>query len=318
MPELPEVETICRTLAPMLVGSAFARAELVWPGCVANGSASDFEASLAGSLCTGISRRGKYLLIALDHSRWLGVHLRMTGRFTMMDGGADRDRHLRAVLHLKDGRELHFIDQRKFGRLALAIGVDGLRHFLRRLGPEPVIDDARTSHLEPGHDGEGGGPGFEQVPNPDFMTSASLAARFSGRRAPIKSLLLDQKSVAGLGNIYVDEALFRACIHPLRSAGSLGADEIGNLCQAIHDALAQGIENRGTTLSDYRDALGESGSNQAKLLVFRRNGKPCPVCGTDIIRLRVSARGTHVCPRCQVDPTELSAPLNPPKPTRTQ
>ncbi|NDF39925.1 MAG: hypothetical protein EB140_13515, partial [Proteobacteria bacterium] len=170
-------------------------------------------------------------------------HLRMTGRFTMMDGGADRDRHLRAVLHLKDGRELHFIDQRKFGRLALAIGVDGLRHFLRRLGPEPVIDDARTSHLEPGNDGEGGGPRFEQVPNPDFMTSASLAARFSGRRAPIKSLLLDQKSVAGLGNIYVDEALFRACIHPLRSAGSLGADEIGKLCQAIHDALAQGIED---------------------------------------------------------------------------
>lgn len=240
MPELPEVETICRTLAPMLVGSAFARAELVWPGCVANGSASDFEASLAGSLCTGISRRGKYLLIALDHSRWLGVHLRMTGRFTMMDSGADRDRHLRAVLHLKDGRELHFIDQRKFGRLALAIGVDGLRHFLRRLGPEPVIDDAGSSHVGPGHDGDGGGPGFEQFPNPDFMTSANLASRFSGRRAPIKSLLLDQKSVAGLGNIYVDEALFRACIHPLRSAGSLGADEIETLCQAIHDALAQG------------------------------------------------------------------------------
>lgn len=312
MPELPEVETICRTLAPMLVGSAFARAELVWLGCIANGSAPDFEASLAGSICTGISRRGKYLLIALDHSRWLGVHLRMTGRFTMMDGGADRDRHLRAVLHLKDGRELHFIDQRKFGRLALAIGVDGLRHFLRRLGPEPVIDDAGSSHRQAGQDGDSRGCGFENVPDPDFMTPASLASHFSGRRAPIKSLLLDQQSVAGLGNIYVDEALFRARIHPLRSGGSLVAHEIDHLYQAISDALAQGIENRGTTLSDYRDALGGTGSNQTKLLVFRQNGKPCPVCGAEIIRLRVSARGTHICPRCQVEPSDPSAPQRPP------
>ncbi len=316
MPELPEVETIRRTLAPVLVGSVFARAELVWPGCVANANAPDFEASLAGSTCTGIGRRGKYLLIALDHSRWLGVHLRMTGRLTMMDGDADRDRHLRAVLHLDDGRELHFIDQRKFGRLALAIGVDGLRHFLRRLGPEPVVNDARTAHRQPGQDGDSGGAGFENVPDPDLLTPASLAARFSGRRAPIKSLLLDQKSVAGLGNIYVDEALFRARIHPLRSAGSLELAEIGNLCQAIHDALAQGIENRGTTLSDYRDALGDTGSNQTKLLVFRRNGKPCPICGTDIIRLRVSARGTHVCPSCQVEPTSPCASSHPPKPMR--
>ncbi|MSQ43508.1 MAG: bifunctional DNA-formamidopyrimidine glycosylase/DNA-(apurinic or apyrimidinic site) lyase [Chloroflexi bacterium] len=312
MPELPEVETICRTLAPILVGSAFARAELVWPGCVGNGSAPDFEASLAGSICTGISRRGKYLLIALDHSRWLGVHLRMTGRLTMMDSGADRDRHLRAILHLQDGHELHFIDQRKFGRLTLAFGVDGLRHFLRRLGPEPAIDDAQSSDRHPGEADDSGSSGFENVPGPDFMTASSLASRFSGRRAPIKSLLLDQQSVAGLGNIYVDEALFRARIHPLRSGGSLAAHEIRNLYQAIRDALAQGIENRGTTLSDYRDALGGTGSNQTKLLVFRRNGKPCPVCGAEIIRLRVSARGTHVCPRCQVDPSEPSAPLRPP------
>ncbi len=312
MPELPEVETICRTLAPILVGSAFARAELVWPGCIGNGSAPDFEASLAGSICTGISRRGKYLLIALDHSRWLGVHLRMTGRFTMMDSGADRDRHLRAVLYLQDGRELHFIDQRKFGRLALAFGIDGLRHFLRRLGPEPVIAAARSSDSHPGEADDTAGSGFANVPGPDFMTAASLASRFSGRRAPIKSLLLDQQSVAGLGNIYVDEALFRARIHPLRSGGSLGTAEIGNLCEAILESLAQGIENRGTTLSDYRDALGGTGSNQTKLLVFRRNGKPCLVCGTEIIRVRVSARGTHVCPRCQVEPTATSAAVRPP------
>jgi len=173
---------------------------------------------------------------------------------------------------LDDGSELHFEDQRKFGRLYFTDGAVALDEVLARLGPEP-LDEA--------------------------FTRDTLRDLLRARRAQLKPLLLNQSFVAGLGNIYVDEALFRARLHPLRRSDSLEQDEIDRLHEGIVAALLQGISNRGTTLSDYRDAWGMTGKNKERLLVFRREGKPCTVCGKPITKIRVAQRGTHFCPTCQ-------------------
>lgn len=272
MPELPEVETIRSDLAPHVTGRSFVNVELSWPGCVALPSPEAFVSTLPGCRIEKSDRRGKFLLFRLAGGGALVVHLRMTGRLRWVEAGAPRHRHVRGVLTLDSGSELHFEDQRKFGRLYLATDDLLLENVLRRIGPEP-LDDA--------------------------FTVDALRALLRGRQARLKALLLDQRFLAGLGNIYVDEALFRSQLHPLRRSDTLGEHEIERLYQGIVEALRQGIVNRGTTLSDYRDAWGTAGLNRERLLVFRREGKPCPRCGRPIEKVRVAGRGTHLCPHCQ-------------------
>jgi len=295
VPELPEVETIRADLERRIVGKRIGRVELLWPGCLATPSPEEFCNELPGHLIERAGRRGKFLVLDLDRGASgvpaphppgptdpavqlshaaLTVHLRMTGRLRLRLPRPDEERpkHLRAVIALTDGEALWFEDQRKFGRLYFTRTPDELAAVLRKLGPEPLEA---------------------------AFTRDALASLLRGRRAQLKPLLLNQAFVAGLGNIYVDEALWRARLHPLRRSDTLTTKEVTNLHEAIVHALHQGIVNRGTTLSDYRDAWGTAGMNREQLAVFRRQGKPCPRCRTPIEKIRVAQRGTHFCPRCQ-------------------
>jgi formamidopyrimidine-DNA glycosylase len=272
MPELPEVETIRADLDRHVVGRCFTGAEVFWHRTVDRPPLEEFSAALSGRCIERTDRRGKYLILHLSGGAALVVHLRMTGRLTWRERGAPRSRHLRAVLHLDDGLDLHFEDQRKFGRLYLVPDAPGLEVVLSTIGPEPL--DAAFSRQQ-------------------------LKTQLAGRRAQLKALLLDQRFLAGLGNIYVDEALYRAKLHPLRRSDTLTPREVTRLHHGIVAALRQGIANRGTTLSNYRDAWGAAGLNRERLLVFHRAGTPCQRCGSPIQKVRVAGRGTYVCPTCQ-------------------
>ena len=278
MPELPEVETIVRGLRAPLVGRQVTGVRVGWENLVARPrpelaegpAVEEFERGLVGQRILGLKRRGKYLVFALSGGGSLIVHLRMTGRLMIKDSGDELDKHDHLIFELDDGRELRFNNVRKLGRVYL---VDDEDEIVGELGPEPLDDD---------------------------FAAADFAALLSVRRGKIKPLLLNQRFVAGIGNIYADEALFAARIHPERKADSLTAEEIERLYNAIRQVLAQGIQNRGTTFSDYLDAEGREGGNQEYLRVFRRTGQSCPRCGTPIERTVVSGRGTYFCSRCQM------------------
>src|SRR5258707_5816496 len=270
MPELPEVEFVARQLRDDLVGRRIRRAKVFWPRAIQGLAVPEFEAGLAGRVVTAIGRRGKYLLIYLDDGAVLLVHRRMSGNLRLAAPDEDEP-YVRVAVMLDDDRRLLYTDPRKFGRLALA-RAEELPALFAALGPEPL--DAS-------------------------FTVEALAARLVGRRGPIKAALLDQSVVAGLGNIYADEALFRAGIHPLRPAGALDSTEVAALHAGIVGALRAGIEHGGTTFSRYRDAYGESGTNRQHLEVYQRTGEPCLRCGTPIERIVVGQRGTHFCPSCQ-------------------
>lgn len=269
MPELPEVETIARGLREPLVGRQFTGVRVGWENLVARPTVEEFVRGLVGQRILGVKRRGKYLIFALAGGGSLIVHLRMTGRLLIKNSGDELDKHDHLIFELDDGQELRFNNVRKLGRVYL---VDDEDEIVGRLGPEPLDDD---------------------------FTSADFAALFSTRRGKIKPLLLNQRFIAGVGNIYADEALFAARIHPERRADTLTAEEIENLYHSIRQVLTQGIQNRGTTFSDYLDAEGRKGRNQEYLRVFRCTGRPCPRCGMTIERTVVGGRGTYFCPRCQ-------------------
>lgn len=268
MPELPEVETIRRDLAAHLVGRRFVGVELYWAGAVKHPSPEELPKRLVGRRIVALDRRGKYLLLHLDEG-CLIFHLMMSGALLLRPAQASWERFTRNVFFLDDALELRFVDPRKLGRIWL---VKDENEIVGKLGPEPLV----TS-----------------------FSKEVLTKRLSSRKAPIKPLLLDQELVAGLGNIYADEALFVAGIHPLRPAQSLSSREMQQLYNGIVRVLRQGVENRGTTLSDYQDAHGRAGNNREALQVFRRRGQPCPRCGTALERIVVRGRGTHYCPRCQ-------------------
>lgn len=270
MPELPEVEHVARQLRAKLVGRRIVRARVAWPRSIQGMDAAEFVGRMAGREVRGIGRRGKYLLIYLDDDEVLVVHRRMSGNLILADED-DEALYVRVAFDLDDGRRLLYSDPRKFGRIAL-VAVDALERSLPALGPEPL--------------------------EPEF-TPETLAARLAGRERPIKALLLDQSVVAGLGNIYADEALFRAGIHPLRSAGSLTRREVAALHGGIQGALQSGIEHGGTTFGRYRDIYNEAGANREHLEIYQRTGQPCVRCGTAIQRIVVAQRGTHFCPQCQ-------------------
>ena len=270
MPELPEVETIARDLDAQLVGHRIVDVQVLWARSVDGCSIDAFRDRLRGHEVIRVGRRGKYLIFQLDAQLFMLVHLRMTGQLLLCPLSADAQKHVRVAFELDDGRQLLFRDMRKFGRIYL---VRDPGEIVAKLGPEPFSDQ------------------FDEK---------AFADRLGRRRGMLKPLLLDQSFIAGIGNIYADEALFAAGLHPRRCADSLGEEDISRLFEAIRQVLKTAIANRGTTLSDYQDARGQKGRNQHHLTVFRRAEEPCPRCGRPIQRDRVSGRGTFFCANCQV------------------
>lgn len=276
MPELPEVETVRRIIAPHITGQQVtgvtlhdftAVLETTLPGV-------DPVPLLQGRLVSGTERRGKYLAIRLEPDLRLIVHLRMTGRLLLTPVDADPIRFEHAAIHLSDGHDLRFGDQRKFGRLTLATN-DDWRALDQRLGPEPF--SAR-------------------------LTGTLLHTGLARRHGPIKNALLDQHLIAGLGNIYVDEALYRTRIHPLQRANTLTYADTSRLLRAIRHVLNLALDNQGTTFSTFENPYGEAGSNATFLRAYdrARRGERCPRCGTPFERLVVAGRGTSFCPSCQL------------------
>jgi formamidopyrimidine-DNA glycosylase len=269
MPELPEVETIRRRLHPELVGRVVEDVRVLDPS-VSRQSEAELRQLLVGRAVESTARRGKWLIIDLGEVLMV-VHLRMTGRLIWLPTEEDRGRAPRFCIELDDGRTLHFFDVRRFGGL-WAVPAGKAAAFFAGLGPEPL--------------------------DPSF-TVARLREQLTGRRAPLKSFLTDQRRLAGVGNIYADEALFRARLHPLRLAGSLGPREVRRLHAAIVETLQLGIEHEGSSVESFVDPAGSRGRFQEILNVYQRTGEPCQVCGTPIRRIVVGGRGTHFCPRCQ-------------------
>jgi formamidopyrimidine-DNA glycosylase len=274
MPELPEVETVVRDLRAHGLEGAVVRAVAVrWHRTVAGQPPERFAAALRGRRIVRVSRRGKHILLALDNGQVLQIHLRMTGKLRFAEPGSKPGPHDHVVVTLGDGRRLVFNDTRKFGRFRLADAADPA---LTLLGPEP-LDEAFTVKV--------------------------LQRQLAGKRRMIKPLLLDQAVVAGLGNIYVDESLWQARLHPERRADTLTPADVRRLHEAIREVLARAVRNNGTTLgageANFYSVAGRRGRNADALRVFRRTGEPCPRCGKPIARSVVGQRGTHYCPACQ-------------------
>jgi formamidopyrimidine-DNA glycosylase len=273
VPELPEVETVRRRLEPVLVGHRFEHVQIEDTRLTRPEDPVEVAAELTGERVAALERRGKYLVVRFESGRVLLIHLRMTGTLLHLpDGRSAGVPHRRAVVTLEDGSDVVYRDIRRFGTWLL-VEPDELDPYLgARLGREPL---GRT------------------------FTTRALAAQLAGRRAPVKAALLDQRTLAGLGNIYVDEALWRARIHPLRPARELEPDEVKALREGIRRALTAGIARQGATLRDYRQPDGSSGSMQHEFKVYGRTGEPCDRCGTPIEKTRVAGRGTWYCPSCQ-------------------
>jgi formamidopyrimidine-DNA glycosylase len=288
MPELPEVETVARQLEPEIEGRRIELLEVLdgrWSRPV---PPEQLGAEVSGSTIEGLGRRGKYLLLGLSGERTLVMHLRMTGNLVLVEGDDILDpaegrllyqgertteaRHLRARFVLEGGRELWFTDPRRFGE-AFLIADEKLEERFAKLGAEPF--------------------------SPQF-TAEGLGRVAAGRTAPLKSFLLDQSKIAGVGNIYADEALYRARLHPLSPAGSMKPEHLEALRDAVVAALQAGIDAGGSSIDDYRDGRGEKGTMQEKFLVHTREGQPCPSCGGEIVRIVVGGRSTYFCPDCQV------------------
>ena len=280
MPELPEVETIKNELLPHIVGRQVTGVTLFWEGIVRQPPVKEFCSRLIGQRLTGLARRGKYLIFSLTSGEVLIIHLKMTGSLLLKPASAEMGKFIRAIIHLDNGTEIHFRDPRKFGLMRLVEDADFIDD---KLGPEP---------LEAG------------------FTPQVLAQRLSNRTAPIKALLYDQTVIAGIGNMYADEALFAARIHPLRPGGSLSLEEVEHLYQAIQQVLWSAIGNKGASTDTYFRPDGTRGTAHFQFQVAHRlNGESCPVCGTPIERITVRNRGTYFCPKCQ---PPSPPPQNPP------
>ena len=267
MPELPEVETIRSQLAPRLEGRTIVRAEILDPRLTRPYDLFEVAEELEGDTVVAVERRGKYLLVRLESGLGLLVHLRMTGSFGFVPVS-----HERAVLELDDGSRVVYRDVRRFGTWLVLESAELEPYLAAKNGPEPL------------------GPRF---------SARWLATQLARRKAPLKAVLLDQRVVAGLGNIYADEALWRARVNPLRPANGLTDDEVALVTRAIRAALRAGIERHGSTLRDYAAPDGASGAMQEEFRVYGRDGEPCRRCRTLIVKTRVGGRGTWFCPHCQ-------------------
>ena len=269
MPELPEVETFVRALRAPLVGRTITAVRNDWPRHINVPPPAELIRRIAGRRVQAIDRRGKYLVFTLSDDETLIIHLKMTGHLTVVPADKPTDPYAHTIFELDDGRELRFRDPRKFGRVYL---VHNPADVLGPLGPEPLTDE---------------------------FTIAELDARLAGRKRVLKPLLLDQTFIAGIGNIYADEALFHAGIQPTRRSDTLTTGEIAALHAAIRRVLTMGIEREGASISTYVKADGEMGDMQNAVAVFRRTGQSCYTCGRPIERIVLGGRSTHYCPHCQ-------------------
>jgi formamidopyrimidine-DNA glycosylase len=274
MPELPEVETYVRELAPLLQGRRVVGGELFWPRIIATPAPEAFIDQICGQTFVRFDRRGKFMLLGLQSGDTLIVHLRMTGHLRVHPATVAADKHTHVLLTLDNDERLHYQDPRKFGQLWL---VTDPQTVLAKLGPEPLSA---------------------------AFTVAALAGRVAGRQASIKALLLDQEVVAGVGNIYADEALFGARIHPARPGGGLTTEELARLHEEIGQVLQRAIDAKGSSLGasqtqNYRRPGGEPGRYQVEHQVYQRAGQPCLRCGTPIKRIVLAQRSAHFCPHCQ-------------------
>lgn len=273
MPEMPELETIKRSLEPHIKGKKIKKItplldrQIKWP------TPGEFIFHLLFHTIKSVERRGKYLILSMDNDILLIFHLRMTGQVVYCPENAPTPNYARIVFDFLDGSSLVYADSRTLGTI-YAVKPDEIWRIkgLNELGPEPLSDD---------------------------FTMEYLKKILASKKGSIKSFLLDQSLIAGLGNIYVDEALFLAGIHPVRSPESITQDEAEKLYGSINKVIADGIRDGGTTFRDYRDGNGEKGSHQENLFVYGRDGKPCRKCGEIILKTRVGGRGTHFCPNCQ-------------------
>jgi formamidopyrimidine-DNA glycosylase len=290
VPELPEVETVRARLEPLVVGRRFERVEIHDPRLTRPEDPLVVTAELVGERVAALDRRGKYLVFRFESGRGLLVHLRMTGSFRHATGGGlPDDPYQRAVVRLDDGSDVGYRDVRRFGTWQLVEPAELEPFLAARLGEEPL-----------GH----------------RFTARTLAASLAGRRAPVKAALLDQRTLAGMGNIYADEALWRAGINPLRPAGELGEEEVRRLHRAVRRALGAGLARQGASIRDYAAPDGSSGSMQDEFKVYGRGGEPCPRCRTPIEKTRAGGRGTWYCPHCQ--PAQAASSSSAPARSRRQ
>jgi formamidopyrimidine-DNA glycosylase len=274
MPELPEVETVRRGLNKVLKGEEIASVEVLRPLSIGYPDAKKFAKALSGKTFANVDRRGKYLLINFKDGSGLAVHLRMSGRLLIIKGLEQKGKFLRVAFKLKSGKHLHFEDMRVFGRLWYkepANTFEKIIPTLGELGVEPLED----------------------------LTGSHLHKLFKNKKQPVKSALLDQRLIAGVGNIYADESLFRARLHPLTSAGDVTLAQCNRLVAEIISVLNQAIKLGGSSVRDYVDSDGVTGNYQNTAYVYGRKGEPCRVCKTAIERVRIVGRSSHFCPSCQ-------------------
>jgi formamidopyrimidine-DNA glycosylase len=279
MPELPEVETIARELRPLVLDATVVAAWWDWPRVIRHPRPEAFDAAIAGRTIVDVTRRAKWLLLELSGDAVLAIQVKMTGQLFVLPADAPRDRHVHFLLRFADGRELRLRDVRKFGRVGvyrrdeagLILGADDVRELFAEHGPEPLADE---------------------------MTLPVFRRLLRSRRGRLKPLLLDQSFLAGIGNIYADEALWRARLHPLRRVSSLKPRDERALYHAIRVVLAEAVERRGSSVDDYTAPEGD-GEMQEYLRTYQRTGEPCPRCGRPIRRFILGARGTHFCSWCQ-------------------
>jgi len=269
MPELPEVETVKNELAPHILGRTFTDITILWDGIVKIPSVEEFRSRLVEQKITDLSRHGKYLALALNSDDLLVIHMKMSGSLLLSRDSREPPKYTRAIFHLDGGISMFFRDPRKFGRVWL---VRDWRMAAQKLGPEPL--------------------------EPEF-TPQVLAQQLKNRKAPVKALLCDQSVIAGIGNMYADEALFTAKINPLRSGSSLTPEELERLHQAIQQMLRTAIHNKGASIVNYYRPGGEPGTAHFEFKVAHGRGKNCPHCGRPIQRIAVRSRGTYFCPKCQ-------------------
>jgi formamidopyrimidine-DNA glycosylase len=290
---LPEVETVRARLAPVLTGRRFARVEITDSRLTRPFEPRSVAAELEGETVAAVERRGKYVVVRFESGRSLLIHLRMTGSLLhVRDGALADDPYRRAVVRLDDGSDVAYRDVRRFGTWLLLEAHELDDYLAARLGSEPLERS---------------------------FTRRRMAERLRSRRAPIKTALLDQRTLAGMGNIYADEALWRARIHPLRPAGELGEDEIARVTKGVKDALRAGVARQGASLRDYSTPDGERGRMQDEFKAYGRTGEPCERCGTPIEKTRVAGRGTWYCPSCQqFTPRGYAASRSSSRPSRSR
>lgn len=277
VPELPEVETVRKGLDELVTGETVDSVEVRWANIIAEPASNQFSKRLMGQTLEKVGRRGKFLLFYFTDDVVIS-HLRMEGKYELIEPDANgqvvrRGKHTHVIFHLKSGKKLNYLDVRKFGRMYLVPRGEEFEHkSLVKLGPEPTVEDFILEEMQ------------------EFLTT---------RWKAIKGLLLDQEIVVGVGNIYADEILFEAGIHPVTPADRLTETEEIRMHQAIIDILDAAVKNGGTTIRSYANAFGDAGTNQDNLKVYGKEGEACVNCGTEIDKIKVAGRGTHYCPVCQ-------------------